>query len=377
MDELLARLRSQEFGALQGRVYLNHASLGTLPNRTVTALRAFDDDRASRGSACIPKYKPVLERTRAKLARWIGADIDEVAFTNTTPAGISIVASGVTWREGDNVITTALEFPANIHPWLNLARRGVETRIVPAVGGRVGVREIIAATDARTRVVAVSWVMFSNGFRLDLAALGAFCRSRGIYLVVDAIQGLGHLPIDVHEANVDFLAAAAHKWMLSPYGGGCFYCRRELLNDLELSQVGQNSVVPTESYLSYEFVPKPDASRFEPGVPNFGAVAGLEASLDLLVEAGIERIWEQVRSTTTRLTDGLLTAGYEVVSPRGEGESSGIVSFTAGDAGATKDAFERLEAAGIIVSLREGAVRVAPHFYNTTEEIDGLLDCLK
>lgn len=373
--EALARLRSEEFGAVSG-IYLNHASLGTLPARTVRAMSSFDSDRARRGSASIPALKPVMESARSKLARWIGADADEVAFTTTTPAGISLVASGLDWRSGDNVVTTALEFPANIYPWLNLERLGVDVRIVPAVEWRVGFEDIAEAVDARTRVIAVSWVTFSNGFRFDLARLGEFCRSRGIFLVVDAIQGMGCVPLDVRDAQVDFLAAAAHKWMLSPYGTGCFYCRRELIDRLQLSQVGQNSVVPTENYLTYRYVPKQDASRFEPGVPNFGAIAGLAASLDLLAEAGSQRIWEQVSATTSHLVAGLLTAGYDVISPRGQSEGSGIVSFVGKNPEVTQRAFERLEAEEIIVSLREGAVRVAPHFYNTVEEIDALLDCL-
>jgi selenocysteine lyase/cysteine desulfurase len=375
MHDTLARLRSEEFGAVTG-VYLNHASLGTLPARTVQALSSFDADRARRGSASIPDLKPVMERARSHLARWIGADTEEVAFTTTTPAGISLVASGLDWRQGDNVVTTALEFPANIYPWLNLERSGVDVRIVPSVDWGVPFEDIAEAVDARTRVVAVSWVTFSNGFRFDLARLGEFCRARDIYLVVDAIQGLGCVPLDVHDAQIDFLAAAAHKWMLSPYGTGCFYCRRDLIDQLQLSQVGQNSVIPTENYLTYRYVPKPDASRFEPGVPNFGAIAGLDASLSLLAEAGSARIWEQVLATTTRLANGLRVAGYQVISPRGPTEASGIVSFMAADPGATQRVFDQLEEEGIIVSLREGAVRVAPHFYNTHEEIDALLACL-
>jgi selenocysteine lyase/cysteine desulfurase len=267
------------------------------------------------------------------------------------------VASGLSWRPGDSVVTTDLEFPANMYPWMNLRERGVEVRVVRSEDGRVPTERLVEACDATTRVVAISYVQFSTGFRSDLAALAEHCRPRGIMLVTDAIQAVGALPVDVHELGVDF------------------YCRRELLERLRPTEVGQASVVERGSYLDYQFELLPSAARFECGVVNMQGVPGLQAALDLMIKVGRERIGERILRLNQRLADGLGARGYRLASPRAASEQSGIVSFRH-DGFESAMVRERLHAAGVIVSLREGLVRVSPHFYNVEEDVERLLEAL-
>jgi cysteine desulfurase/selenocysteine lyase len=309
------------------------------------------------------------------MAEFLGAEPDEIALTKNTPEGLNIVAAGLGWRPGDSVVTTDLEFPANIYPWLNLRERGVEVRIVRSEGGRVPAERLLEALDGSTRVLAISYVQFSTGFRSDLATLAEYCRPRGIYVVTDAIQAVGALPVDVHGLGVDFLACASHKWLLGPFGMGWFYCRKELLEQLRPTEVGQASVIQRESWLDYRLEFHPTAARFECGVVNFEGVHGLQASLDLLDEAGRQPIYDRIVALNDYLIEGLDARGYEVVSSRVRCERSGIVSFRSQrhDSAALH---KRLHEAEVIVSLREGLVRVSPHFYNDTDDVDRLLAAL-
>jgi selenocysteine lyase/cysteine desulfurase len=234
---------------------------------------------------------------------------------------------------------------------------------------------VLQAIDASTRVVAISMVQFSSGFCVDLASLAELCRERGIFLVADGMQAVGAMPVDVHRRGPDFLACASHKWLLAPFGMGWFYCRRELLERLRPVEVGVDSVVRRDSFLDYRLELLPSAARFECGQINVTGVPGLQAALNLLTDAGKERVWSTIENLNARLVDGLSRRGYHVVSSRRDGERSGIVSFQheRHDSAAIR---QRLHDADVIVSLREGLVRVSPHFYNTAEEIDRLLAAL-
>jgi selenocysteine lyase/cysteine desulfurase len=355
--------------------YLDHAAMGPISRPVLEAQQEFLEAQAGLGSEAGPSFRAARERLRATMAGFIGADVDEIALTKNTPEGLSMVASGLSWRPGDSVVTTDLEFPANMYPWLNLRERGVEVRVVRSEDGRVPTERLVEACDGTTRVVAISYVQFSTGFRSDLAALAEHCRPRGIMLVTDAIQAVGALPVDVHELGVDFLACASHKWLLAPFGMGWFYCRRELLERLRPTEVGQASVVERGSYLDYQFELLPSAARFECGVVNMQGVPGLQAALDLMNKVGRERIGEQILRLNQRLADGLGARGYRLASPRAASEQSGIVSFRH-DGFESAMVRERLHAAGVIVSLREGLVRVSPHFYNVEEDVERLLEAL-
>ena len=355
--------------------YLNHAAVGPLPTPTVEAVNRFCDEQATMASVISNEWTRRVGEVRRKMADFIGAAPEEIAITKNTPDGISIVAGGLDWREGDNVVLPHLEFPSNVYPWLNLRSKRVDVRFVQSQDGRMVPDDIFRAVDARTRVIAVSWVEFSNGFLNNLEAIGAFCRQRGIYLVVDAMQGLGALKLDVKATDVDFAAAASHKWLCAPTGVGWFYCRKELLGSLHLTVVGQCSVLPHTSYLEYNLRLRPNAERFEPGLVNLCGIMGLEASLDLFQRAGRENIERRVMHLTDLAVEKAQAKGYRLNTSRLPGEGSAIASFVS-QQHSSEGLLQRLTDAGVVVSLREGAIRISPHFYNNEDDIERLADAL-
>ena len=355
--------------------YLNYAGIG--PPSVVATRRAASvlERQSTMGSLGSSVWQGYQASARQRVASLIGADVSEIAFLKNTPEAISVVASGFRWREGDNVVVPRCEFPANVYPWMNLERRGVEVRWVDAPEGVFGIDDLAAAIDGRTRVLAVSWVQFSSGFRIDLSRVGDLCADRGVHLLVDAIQGVGVVPIDVHACNVHYLATASHKWLLAPMGAGWLYCRSDVLDSLELTEVGQNTVVPGANYTDYVFEPKPDARRFEAGVPPYASLAGLDGALELLEYIGLERVQQHVVGLCDRLIEGLLERGCHIRTPLAAEQRAGIVSFRHPSRDAAE--IERAMAdQGIIVANREGAIRVAPHVTNAVGDIERLLAAL-
>jgi selenocysteine lyase/cysteine desulfurase len=273
------------------------------------------------------------------------------------------------------VVSAADEYPANVYPWLNLASRGVEVRRVPSRGPRVALEDLAAALDGRTRLLTISFVEFASGFRNDLDALGELCRGRGIAFFVDAIQGLGVLPLDVQATPVDFLAADGHKWLLGPEGAGILYVRREWVDRLRPINVGWNSVVGAWDFSHIDFRLKPHAGRWESGTLNVAGIVALGAALELLLEIGVPAIAARVLELTDELCARAAGAGLEVFSSRVPAERSGIVSLSVPGADPRALA-RRCRAAGVVVAARGGRLRVSPHCYNTTEELERLLSCL-
>lgn len=316
-----------------------------------------------------------IKEVRHLAARLINAPPEQVAFIKNTSEGVSFAASGLNWRDGDNVVVNTLEFPANVFPWMNLARQGVETRMVEARDGRVTVDDIRAALDARTRVVAVSHIEFGNGFRTDLNAIGALCRERNVFLVVDAIQSLGHIPFDLTETPVDILTGAAYKWMMGPEGIGIFYCSPRMMDHLELYEIGCNSMADAGEYDTYAYTLAPDARRFECGTLNTPGIYGLGAAIELLLEAGAAVIEARLRLLSDTLIHGLQRKGYRILSPRGEQEWSGIITFVS-DHYPVADLHSTLRSRDIIGAKRFGGIRISPHFYNTEEEVLRVVEAL-
>jgi selenocysteine lyase/cysteine desulfurase len=252
---------------------------------------------------------------------------------------------------------------------------GVEVRFVQEVEGRLPFEGIHALVDDRTRVVSLSFVEFTTGFRNDLKRIGNLCKERGIVFVVDAIQGLGALRLDVKEMGIDFLAADGHKWLMAPEGAGIFYARHEAMDKLSVKEVGWASVINKEDYLDYNFTLRPDATRFECGSLSTVCIYGLKGALEVLLEAGIDKIESRIMELTDHLYEGLMEKGYSIYSSRREGEASGIVSFYSTRHNNLK-IWNALREKGIILSLRDDRLRASPHFYNTHEEIDRLLKYL-
>jgi selenocysteine lyase/cysteine desulfurase len=356
--------------------FFDHAAVAPLTARAHRALVECATDLAENGVVHAAARLRHVEKVRKLAARLLNADPLDVAFVKNTSEGIGIVAEGLRWRGGDNVVLSADEYPANVYPWLNLAERGVEVRRVPSRGGRIAIDDLAAALDARTRLLSLSFVEFATGFRNDLAAVGELCRARNVLFFVDAIQGLGAFPIDVRATPIDFLSADGHKWLLGPEGAGLLYVRRELVEQLHPVGVGWNSVVGAWDFATIDFRLKPHAGRWESGSHNLLGITALGASLELLLEVGVPAIAERVLELTDRLCAGAAAAGLEIVSPRGDNERSGIVSLSAPGGRAPGDVVRQLRAAGVVINQRAGRLRVSPHAYNTPEEIDRLLQLL-
>jgi len=322
------------------------------------------------------QWREVLEQTRSAAAKLIGAEPEEIAFVKNTSEGLSFVANGIQWRSGDNIVVPSCEFPANVYPWMNLAQQGVEVRFAEPDGAEIPPAAIARAVNARTRLVAISAVQFATGFRADLAAIGRFCRDNGILFCVDAIQALGAFQINVRDMYIDFLSADAHKWLLGPEGIGIFYVRREILEQVRPAEVGWLSVVRHWDYENYDFTLKADARKFECGSYNVAGIYGLGGALELLHEVTIENISRRILDLTDRLVGGLRASGWRIVSPRGEGKSSGIVAATREgvDLGRVRETLLRDHR--IVTSVRGGCLRISPHFYNSEDEIDFLVEVL-
>lgn len=356
--------------------YMDNAAAGPPSRRAIDAVNGFLSQRARLGSLFMDESKAMCERTRQKTARFIGATADEIAFTKNTPDGLNIVANGLTWAAGDNVVLTDVEFPANVYPWMNLRDLGVELKFVRSRNACIDPKDVIAAIDERTRVVALSWVEFHGGFRNDLATIGKACRERGVYLSVDGIQGVGVVRCDVTLMNVDFMAFSAQKWLLAPHAVGILYCRRDLVDRVRVAFAGQTSVILGPNYLDYKLDFKPNAGRFEPGFINQTGIAGFEAALDLFNEIGMERVEARILDLTRQLRNGLRSVGCELLGSEIDAERAGVVSFRHPRRLAAEINAE-LRRANVIVSEREGFIRVSPHFYNEPAEIDRLLDIVQ
>jgi selenocysteine lyase/cysteine desulfurase len=365
-----------EFPILARRVYLNNAAIAPASTRVIAAMNRFLDDVRDHGELHYPDWcRHADEVIKHKIATLIGADRSEIAFVKNTTEGLLLVANGLDWRPGDNVVLPDIEYPSNVYCWMNLASRGVGIKWVQSRDGRILVEDIAARIDARTRLVSLSAVQFSNGFRQDLARTAELCRSRGVLLNLDAIQHLGVLDLDVAACPIDFLSAGGHKWLLGPIGTGLFYCRRSALERLRPHNIGYHSVAKEPDHLDYELTFRPDAGRFEEALVNFPGLWGLEAAVDMVLELGPRRIERHVLDLTAVLADGLASKGYTVLSSRREGERSGIVSFRH-PGRSTDDLHARLQAASIDVALCLGALRVSPAAHNHAGDVGALLDAL-
>lgn len=353
--------------------YLDHASMGPLPRATVTAMVASVQAQAERGSLEHGRLHEEADAAKADYAALIGAQPRQIAHITNTASGMGIIAAGLDWRAGDEVVVPAMDFPSAVLPWMTLQRQGVTVRRVPDADGRVSIDAMLAACGPRTRVVCASWVQFSNGARLDLARLGQACRERGILFVVDGTQGVGVLQIDVAALPIDALVVHAYKWLLAPQGVAWLYVADTLAPRLSLSGAGPRSVQAAASFLDLRFDPRPDAGRFETGLLNFHGIVAARASMGVLRAAGAAAIETRARALAGRLAEGLARLGCEVQGGTSRaGFESAIVAFRHPRRDAVQ-CQEILLQAGILTRAREGWVRVAPHFYNEPDEIDALL----
>jgi cysteine desulfurase/selenocysteine lyase len=358
-----------------GVVYLNHAAAGVLPTATRDAIVRLVDGQARAGLLGFVSVEANLARARARVGRFIGADGDEIAFLRNTSDGANAIARGLTWRAGDEIVLCDDEFGSNALPWLALREEGVAVRFIRAPGDRMTPQVLARTMTDRTRLVAVSWVGFADGYRHDLAALAEVAHARDALFCVDAIQALGAFPLDVKATGIDALYAGGAKWLLALPGVSVLYVDRALQERLTVRWRGWRDVANIWNFLDYDQPLAPNAARYEGGTQNFLGIAALETSLDVLEEAGVPRIAEHVLGLTDELVDRLRSRGAELLTQRGEGISSGIVTFRIPG----RDPVElgrALGRAGIVTTYRPSGIRVSPHGHNTRDDIGALLTAL-
>ena len=365
------------FPVTKNLTYLNHAAVGPLSVRAAEAMERQVRDQRDFGALHWREWYAEYDRFREAAARLIGAAPDEIAIAKNTSEGLSFVASGLRWRESDNVVTTALEFPSNWTPWKRLEEeRGVECRVVEAKEGSFTPADVERLIDANTRLVTLSSVAFHNGFAADLDAIGAICSARGALFCVDAIQGAGVLPLDVRRSKIDFLAADAHKWICGPEGAAIFYVAAGARSMLDVPEIGWRNLARQGTSLRPPLELHSDARRWEAGSINTAGVHGARAAIDLLLEIGIEEVSKRAMAVATALAGGLESIGWTVRSPRPLG--SPIVGATPPDVEKSVVWYHRkLEEAGIVTAPREGMIRFSPHFYNDLEDVSRVVETLR
>ena len=374
------KLRLEAFPVARERIFLAHAGVTILPRCAADAMRDHVE------SSCLhhQEFGDVLRdvaRTRGVCAKAIGAHADEIALLGPTSLGLSLFANGLDWREGDELVCYADDYPSNVYPWTALATRGVVIRYVkPDQPGRITKDVVEAALTPRTRLVALASAHFLSGWRIDVDAIGAMLRQRGVLFSVDAIQTVGAGPFSVE--NVDFLSADAHKWMLGPLAIGIVFVAKRNFGICRPTLLGAWNVRSPEFVAQEEIVFEETARRYEPGVLNITGMYGMKASLEMLLAAGLGNVRSSILQVRDALQTGLRDMGFIFLSPdETDPLRSGILTcrHTARDSAFL---FSKLEEAGIVASLRslrDGSqwLRFSPHFYNSLEEISRVVEALR
>ena len=351
-----------------GIIYLNHAAVAPWPRRTAKAVAAFSEENRRFGAAHYPHWLEVEARLRRRLKELVGAaSPDDVALMKNTSEALSVIAFGLDWQAGDNVVSFAGEFPSNRLVWQALAEQGVELRLADPASADPEVA-LLALCDGRTRLLSISSVQYSSGLRTRLERVGEFCRARGILFCVDAIQSLGALPFDVETSAADFVVADGHKWMCGPEGLALFWSRPEAREQLKLLQYGWHMVEHAGDFDRPDWQPAASARRFECGSPNLLGIHALEASLSLLQEIGVEEIARQLQLRMELAIQEVDRRGFELLSPRSPERRAGIVTFRVpghDSAGLHATLMEK----GVICAPRGGGIRFSPHWYTPLEQV--------
>jgi cysteine desulfurase/selenocysteine lyase len=364
----------REFPIVNELVYLNSAATGPISLPCQRAMNRQTDERLRFGNLKLKDWEQGAEEVRAKLAQLINVETTGVGFVKNTSDAISIIATGLDWRPGDNIVLAQSDFPSNFHAWLRAREHGVEIRFVADRGGRTCIDDIRPLVDKKTRLVSLSFVRFDTGFRIDLAALGEICRATNTLLMVDVIQGLGALRVDASANGISILVCGSHKWMMGPMGIGFLYINNDALSQVRVNQLGWKNVVDAFG-LSSPVEMVPGARRFESGTENWTGILGLGAALKLYNDFGTDVAQTRVLMLNDYLRNGLKRAAYEVLSPGDVNERSGVLicRSTSHDAATVT---KRLANENIIVVPRGAGVRIAPHYFNTTAELDQLFAAL-
>lgn len=367
-----------EFALRPDLIYLNHAAVAPWPLRASRAAQSFAAENAATGALHYPRWNAVEKQLKQRFATLINApSADDIALLKNTSEALSVVAWGIDWRNGDNVVTSNQEFPSNRIVCESLAPQGVAVRAVDLHSAATPEDALLQAIDAHTRVLAISSVQFATGLRMDLHRLGHECRKRGVLFCVDAIQSLGALRFDVQDIHADFVAADGHKWLLGPEGVAVFYCRAELRESLRLHQFGWHMIEHADDYTRSDWTPAHSARRFECGSANMLGIHVMEASLSLLQDIGMEEIERRVLENSAWLLEHIgALPNYELITDATPQRYAGIVTFRHRHADANT-LHRYLQDHRVFCAPRGGGIRFSPHFHTRREHLETAVALLR
>ncbi|HXR76862.1 MAG TPA: aminotransferase class V-fold PLP-dependent enzyme [Bryobacteraceae bacterium] len=360
-----------DFPVTSQLTYLNHAAVAPLCRPAAEAMKQLADDALNYGSLHYDQWMAAYQGLRSAAARLINASSGEIAIVKNTSEGVATIALGLDWKSGDRIVVFQEEFPANYFPWLRLESKGVQI-------SRLSIHDPldrIAEAIRGARLLAISYVNYLSGYRVDLDTIGRLCREHNCFFFVDAIQGMGAFPIDVERSQIDALSADGHKWMLGPEGNGILYVRKDRLDQIEPVEFGWTNAAGYADYASRDMTPRPDAGRYECGTLNTIGCFGQRAAIEFLLAIGVEHITASVERLADRIYRGVRAKGYEVLAERTLETGSGIVSFRHPRVNA-REIVTKLREARIAAAPRQGWIRTSPHFYIDPAEIDRMLEVL-
>ncbi len=359
------------FPVTRNQVFLNHAACSPLPGRVAEAVRRHINEFSRFG----PSHENVNDLGKEAFAKLVNASADQIALIGNTSIGMNIAANALATKRGWKVVTTDLEYPSAVYPFLRNGL-GLKVEYVRNIDGKIRLEDIEKAVDDKTAAVAISQVEYANGFRHNVKATSEIAHKHGALVIVDAIQACGAVSVDVKRDDIDFLATACYKWLLSPPGAGFLYVKRELVERFEPPMVGwasvdQNIFNTADFWDIWKMPYAKTASRFEVGSPSFASHIGAREAITLLLNQGIDNVENRILKITDYLIKRLAEAGFTLQTPLEPQCRAGIVNFK------VKNPLEMekaLEKRGIIVTARANGIRVSPHFYNTEEELDRLVE---
>ena len=362
--------------------YLNHAAVSPWPVKTADAIKTFTNENTLFGATFYPNWLATENDLKTNIARLINApSADDIALVKNTSEALSMVAYGLSWQAGDNIVIAQQEFPSNRIIWQSLQNQGVSVKFIDLYNSQSGSQSpedlLLSAIDANTRLLSVSSVQYADGLRMDLHKLGKYCRDANVLFCVDGIQSIGALTMDVQDIHADFIMADGHKWLMSPEGLGLFYCRAELRPSIKLHQYGWHMTEDLFNFDTLEWTEASSARKFECGSPNMLGVHALNASISLILERKIELIEQLIINKATGIIKKLNSiSGLSVVSDTSSNRISGIVSFRHSDI-PSEYIHRELMANNVICALRHGNIRFSPHYYTAHSVIDDAIEILK
>lgn len=360
----------------EGLIYLNHSAVSPLSTQVMEAIQHHLTERnRSNIENYFPTLQPTLRSARECVSKFIGCQKESLGFVPNTSYGLNLLAQGLTWKTGDRILLYDKEFPSNVYPFLNLKKQGVIVDFFSDRNGEIHLEDIVEKITSQTRLLSISYVQFLSGYRVNLNEIGKICHARHVIFAVDAIQGLGAMPIDFERDGIDFLASGGHKWAMSPMGSGIVAIKPSLMDKLDPVLVGWLSVENAWNMLDYDLTLQPTAQRYEIGTPNWIGIIGLNAAFRIFSEIGIETISRKILLLTDHLKTQLLSEGFEPYLNTDLDHASGILSIKGLHNVSVIAA--RLADENIVVAPRDQLIRVAPHFYNTIDEITQFVQVLK